>query len=299
MASHETYGIGSTSGGVLGCVGDLLEDVVVHVHGTVNRASDTDALVLHRRGGSAANVVEAALRAGHPARLIAQVGDDPTGDWLCRSLSDLGGEVCVRREGRTGTIVVLLHEDGERTMLADRAAAMQLHDPDPSWLDGLHTLHIPYYSLAVEPLATTATTLAQWASARGIIVSVDTSSASVLSGDGVDVALDRMAATRPDVVLANELEAATLGAQLTPQRLGGAVVVIKRGPEPADVVLPDGTVHSVPALTVQKVTDTTGAGDAFAAGFLVAFAEHRDAVLATRHGHQVAADAVRRVSAVD
>ena len=67
--------------------------------------------------------------------------------------------------------------------------------------------------------------------------------------------------------------------------------------DPADVLLPDGSVHRVPASVLQGVSDTTGAGDAFAAGFLHAFAQHGDAVKATEHGHRVAADAVQRVSA--
>ena len=128
-------------------------------------------------------------------------------------------------------------------LLADRAAAMELSNPEPAWLDGLHTLHIPYYSLAVQPLGATATTLAQWAAERGIAVSIDASSASVLESEGVATALERIVACRPTVVLANELEAATIGEALTPARLGGATVVVKRGPDPADVLLPDGRVE--------------------------------------------------------
>ena len=282
---------------LLGCVGDLLEDVVVHVHGSVNHASDTDATVLHRRGGSAANVVEAALRAGHGARLIAQVGDDPRGEWLCRELTDLGADLRVRREGRTGTIVVMVHPDGERTMLADRAAAMQLHDPEPEWLDGLHTLHIPYYSLAVEPLASAAAQLAVWAHDRGVAVSIDASSSSVLEADGVDHAARRIASLQPTVVLANELEALTLGSLMSPDALGARIVVVKHGPDPAVVTTADGRSVSVPAKVVPGVADTTGAGDAFAAGFLHALAQHGDAVRAAEHGHEVAAAAVARVSA--
>jgi sugar/nucleoside kinase (ribokinase family) len=99
------------------------------------------------------------------------------------------------------------------------------------------------------------------------------------------------------VVLANELEAAALGPQLHPDHLGGALVVIKQGAAPA-IVLEDGEPpRQVPALAVTGVSDTTGAGDAFAAGLLLALAGHADAVAATRHAHEVAAAAVRRASA--
>jgi len=280
---------------VLGAIGDLVEDVVVRLHGAINLASDTDADVTRRRGGSAANVVEAAARDGAAARFIGQVGDDPTGRWLTDALEALGAECSVRRIGRTGTIVVLVDHDGERTMLCDRGACTELTDPDPAWLDGLHTLHIPYYSLDLEPLATTSATLAAWAADRGIAVAVDTSSAALLEAVGPAAALARIAALRPSVVLANELEAAVLGDGLL--ALDGAIVVVKHGPAPAVVHRPSVAPVEVPAQRVEHVRDTTGAGDAFAAGFLVALAGGADAVEATRQGHRVAAVTVGRVSA--
>lgn len=285
-----------TDVGVLGAVGDLVEDVVVLLHESLHVASDTPSTVTRRRGGSAANVIEAARRAGGRARFIGQVGDDAVGSWLVRELEDLGAEVSVHTGGRTGTVIVLVDQTGERSMLPDRAACTELDHPDPSWLDGLHTLHVPFYSLVGEPLASTVRTLAAWAHQRGIAVSVDTSSVSVLEAVGVEPSLDRMAALAPQVVLANELEAATLGDALQPRRLGAEVVVVKHGAQPAELRLADGTTVSVPAVTVPGVRDTTGAGDGFAAGFLMEWAASHDAVAATRHGHEVAAAAVRRAS---
>ncbi len=281
---------------MLGVVGDLLEDVVVGLHEEINLASDTEATVVRRRGGSAANVVEAAVRVGGRARFIGQVGDDGVGQWLTQQLTALGAEIVGRRDGRTGTIIVLLDVHGERTMLADRAAATQLTDPDPHWLDGLDTLHIPFYSLAVEPLAATSRTLAAWAHERGIRVSVDASSAAVLTNFGVDRAAEQIWQLRPDVVLANELEAEVLGERLTPPAPGDTLVVVKHGASPAVVHRADlGTVE-VPAITVAGVRDTTGAGDAFAAGLLLALAAGEDPVAAVQRGHEVAAAAVRAAS---
>jgi sugar/nucleoside kinase (ribokinase family) len=278
---------------LLGAVGDLVEDVVVHLLEDVNVASDTQSVVTRRRGGSAANMVEAACIAGGRARFIGQVGNDPTGRWLTEQLEAVGADVVVRWRGRTGTIVVLVDPSGERTMLADRAACTELSDPDPSWLDGLHTLHIPYYSLVGEPLTSTTTTLARWANERGIRVSVDASSAALLQHDGAEVALDRMAALCPSIVFANELEAEVLGDGLRPDRLGGAVVVVKHGGAPAVVLLPGAEPLHVPGVPLNDVRDTTGAGDAFAAGLLLALADGADLAAAVRHGHDVAASALR------
>ena len=128
-----------------------MEDVVVHLHGPINVASDTGATVLRRRGGSAANVAVAVRRAGGTARFIGQVGNDPLGEMLVDVLRAEGIDVAVRRHGRSGTIVVLVEAGGERTMLSDRAACTELDGADPEWLDGLTTLHVPVYSLTTAP----------------------------------------------------------------------------------------------------------------------------------------------------
>ncbi|MCE9621317.1 MAG: sugar kinase [Actinomycetia bacterium] len=282
---------------MLGAIGDLVEDVVVHLHESVNVASDTAALIVHRRGGSAANVIAAACLAGGSARFIGQVGDDATGRSLTDALAATGAEVMVRRAGRSGTVIAMLDVAGERTMLSDRSACTELADPDSAWLDGLHTLHIPFYSLVGEPLATTATTLARWAVERNIAISIDTSSSAVLEQFGATAAIDIIRALRPTVVLANELEAATLGAALHPDNLDGALLVIKQGALPALVVQSGQPTREVAANAIGKVTDTTGAGDAFAAGFLLAYATDGDPIAAAQHGHQVAAAAIQRASA--
>ena len=282
---------------MLGVIGDLVEDVVVHLRESVHVASDTTALIVRRRGGSAANVVAAACLVGGSARFIGQVGDDAAGRSLTDALTATGAEVVVRRAGRSGTVIALLDTAGERTMLTDRGACSELDNPEPVWLDGLQTLHIPFYSLVSEPLATTATTLAQWATARDIAISIDTSSAAVLEQVGQAKAIDIIRSLRPTVVLANELEAATLGTALHPDNLDGALVVVKQGALPAIVLQSGEPPHEVVANVLDKVTDTTGAGDAFAAGFLLAFATDADPIAAARRGHQVAAAAIQRASA--
>ncbi len=282
---------------MLGAIGDLVEDVVVHLRESVNVASDTAALIVHRRGGSAANVIAAACLAGGAGRFIGQVGDDATGRLLTDALAATGADVVVRRAGRTGTVVALLDTAGERTMLTDRGACSELADPDPAWLDGLDTLHIPFYSFVSEPLASTAATLARWAVERRIAVSVDTSSSAVLESFGSSAALELICALRPTVVLANELEAAMLGPALHPDNLAGALVVVKQGALPAIVLQSGHSPRDVAANPLANVTDTTGAGDAFAAGFLLALAADPDPVAAAQRGHHVAAAAIQRASA--
>ena len=269
---------------MLASLGDLLEDVVVRIDDPVNVATDTDAHITRRRGGSAANVAAAAARSGHPSRFLGQVGDDPIGAALIDDLAADGVDVSfVRRGGRTGTIAVLVDATGERTMLTDRGACTDLDRPEPAWLDGVTTLHVPMYSLVGEPLGTTSTTAIGWAHDRGIDVSIDVSSVALVAAHGREAVLASLQRLGPEVVFANADEAAAL--DIT-SGIAGAVTVIKHGAGPAIVFAPVGR-HEVPATSLGEVGDTTGAGDAFAAGFLTA-AWRGDVVSAVQAGHRVA-----------
>lgn len=285
---------------MIGTIGDLVEDVVVHLGGPINLASDTDASVTRRRGGSAANMAVNVALAGGEARFIGQVGDDALGARLVAELIASGVDPSVRQAGRSGTVVVLVDHLGERTMLSDRASCAELTDPDPRWLDGLHTLHVPVYSLLGEPLASTAATLIGWAHERSIRVSIDASSSAVLERQGRVEMLDLLTRLAPDVLLCNELEAASLGGAEMLAAIGLGLVVIKQGAGAAIVLhrqeLGAVCVEHVPAVSLLDVRDTTGAGDAFAAGLLRALADGVNPVEATVFAHRVAANAIRRVS---
>ncbi|HSP28351.1 MAG TPA: carbohydrate kinase family protein [Ilumatobacteraceae bacterium] len=276
---------------MLACLGDLVEDVVVRLDGPVNVASDTHAHISRRRGGSAANVVAIAAALGHPARFLGQVGTDAIGTALLAELGDDGVDTSmVRRGGATGTIVALVDHLGERTMLPDRRACLDLDDPDPSWLDGVDTLHIPFYSLAGGPIAATATTVIGWAHERGVAVSIDVSSTAVILEVGVDEVMRRLADAAPSVVFANGDEAVALTIQ---GPTVGALTVVKRGARPAVIHRTDGTVVDVDAIAVPGVNDTTGAGDAFAAGFLTSPGWVDDPTSACKSGHRAAAALLR------
>jgi sugar/nucleoside kinase (ribokinase family) len=282
---------------MLGTVGDLVEDIVVRLGAPINLASDTTAVVMRRRGGSAANMAVAAARAGSQARFIGQVGDDLHGQALIDMLRGEGVDVVARRGGRSGTIVVLVDHLGERTMLSDRAGCTALSDPDPHWLDGLDVLHVPLYSLVEGALAMSATMLIEWAHARGITVSIDASSSSVIVEYGVGRVAEMLVRLHPSVFLCNETEAHVLGVAIEPSRIAALVTVVKQGAGPALVMRPGRETALVPAPPIDDVRDTTGAGDAFAAGFLVAFAQGGSPLAATRAGHGSARRAIVLASA--
>ena len=276
---------------MLACLGDLVEDVIVRLDGPVNVASDTHAHISRRRGGSAANVAARAAALGHRSRFLGQVGTDAIGTALLAELTDDGVDTSVvRRAGATGTIVALVDHRGERSMLTDRRACVDLSEPDPSWLDGVDVLHVPFYSLATGQIAATATTVIGWAHERGIPVSIDVSSTAIIVEVGIDEVFRRLEEAAPTVVFANADEAEVLGIDAP---VAGAVTVIKRGPRPALLRCPDGSVIEVDGIAVPGVNDTTGAGDAFAAGFLTSADWSSDPRNACESGHRAAADLLR------
>ncbi|MFZ4809735.1 MAG: carbohydrate kinase family protein [Ilumatobacteraceae bacterium] len=283
---------------MIGTVGDLVEDIAVRLDETVNIASDTSAQIFRRRGGSAANMAVAVVDSGGLARFIGQVGDDAVGGWLVAQLAHAGVEPVVRRGGRTGTIVVLVDVAGERTMLTDRAACADLDAPDPSWLDGLTALHVPLYSLIGGSLAGTATTLIGWAHERQITVSIDASSAAVIAQHGVIATLELLAGLRPTLLLCNDDEARVLGGEASLRPIASAAAIVKQGAEPTLLMLPGASTIVVPVPPLAGVRDTTGAGDAFAAGVLVARADGSDWPDAVRAGQRSARVAIERVSAI-
>ncbi len=278
---------------MLAALGDLVEDVVVRLDGPVNVASDTPAHISRRRGGSAANVAVAAAALGQTVRFLGQVGNDAIGTALLADMTTEGVDVSmVRRAGSTGTIVALVDQTGERSMLTDRRACIDLSDPDPSWLDGVGALHVPLYSLATGAIAATAITVIGWAHERNIDVSIDVSSSAVMREMGIDRVRRLLADVSPDVILANLDEATTLHID---GAIDSAVTIVKRGPDPAIVHSPTKPSVEVPGIVVADVSDTTGAGDAFAAGFLThAGGWRNDPVAACESGHRCAAALLTR-----
>ena len=274
-------------------IGDLIEDVVVWLNDELNIGSDTDSIIVRTRGGSAANVAMFGALTGTPSRFIGQVGNDNLGEQLCASLRGSGVDVCTVAEGRTGSIVVVVQPNGERTFLTDRGVASDLSVFDASHLAGVSIVHVPTYSLALDPLATTAVQYIRAARAAGALISVDASSTSVLRDYGIDRYSDLIASIAPDVFLCNNDEAALLNIDSAHPMPGAALTVIKRGALPVTAVTAAGAVTEVATPPVANIVDTTGAGDAFAAGFLPVYATSHDIAHAIEHGHALASRVLR------
>ena len=238
-------------------LGDLLLDVVVRLESPLVPGDDTRATTRTGAGGQAANVAAWAAALGAAARVIAKRGGDAAGEICAAELAERGVEVVGPVGERTGVVVSLVDADGERTMSSDRGAAAELRadELDPSWFTACDVLHVSGYALLGEPASSAAAYAARLARQAGARLSVDLSSAAAVRAAG-DALEERLAGISPDLVFATEAEREALGSLDTEW-------VVKLGARGLRV---DGRVFEAASASV---ADTTGAGDALAAGFLV------------------------------
>ncbi len=279
--------------------GDVMTDVVATVGGPIAHGSDTAARIVQRGGGAAANVAVWLARAGAAVTLIARVGDDLAGRMAAETLHAEGVDARLTTDPvlSTGTCVVLVEPGGERTMLPDVGANAALEAvPLPA---GARHLHVSGY--AVLHLGSRPAALALLAAARaaGLTVSVDPSSAAPLARTGPAAFLQWIAGA--DLLIPNRDEAAVLTGAADPEVAARSLtahareVVVKLGADGA--LWTDGTrVERAAAFPVPEA-DTTGAGDAFAAGLLAARAAGADPRAQLRSGCALAARAVARAGA--
>ena len=242
-------------------LGDLLLDVVVRLDEPLAAGADANAETRTRVGGQAANVAAWAAALGAQARCVARRGEDPTGTWLAAELTARGVDLVGPVSGRNGVVVSLVGPDGERTMASDRATATSLEpdDLDPDWF-ACDCLHISGYSFLASPIDAAAVRAAELAREHGAKLSVDLSAWTRIRAHGADRFRAQLEALAPDVVFGNEPEWDELGAV-------GTTRIVKRGAGGFDVAEAGETLQC--QARDASVVDSTGAGDALAAGFLV------------------------------
>ncbi len=243
------------------CVlGDAHLDVVARVSWPLAEDTDTPASTSLGVGGQAANVAGWVAALGGHSRLIAARGTDLAArlvaDELARLGVDLVGPIV---PGSTGVVVSLSHGGERRSMLTDRGVGTQLAASElkSEWLDDCQWLHVPAYSLARDPVRGAALAAIAAAADRSVRLSLDLSSTALIAAYGPAEFRELIGTLRPDVVFGTQEEAALVAGVLDDR------IVVKLG---AAGVRADGTHY--PALPAAAI-DSTGAGDAFAAGYLV------------------------------
>jgi ribokinase len=246
---------------LLCALGDLLLDVIVRLETPVAEGDDTTAETRIGAGGQAANVAAWVAALGEEARFVGKRADDAVGrlveDELRRRGVELVGPVV---QGKNGVVVALVGPGGERTMASDRGVSPLLRpeELEMRWFRGCSWLHLSGYSLLRSPIDEAGAKAAGAVRALGGKVSVDLASAGLIRAYGPELLLARLRLLEPDVIFANDDEVEAVGGDVP-----AATLVRKRGP---DGIVVDG--EALPAVEAE-VVDSTGAGDALAAGYIV------------------------------
>jgi len=278
-------------------LGDVMVDVVTRLSVPLAPGSDAPAVIRFHGGGSAANTAAWLAQAGAQPVLVGRVGDDERGRAAREELRAAGVDALLVADPElpTGTCVVIVAPDGERTMAPDAGANDGLSDADLSddlLAAGGH-LHVAGYALLRPGSRPAARGGISRALERGMTVSVDPSSAALLSPEFLDHA------EGAGLLLPNADEARMLSGEGDPERAARALttrfgeVVVTLGAEGA--LWTDGRESvCADAVPVEAAMDSTGAGDAFAAGLLAARLDGAAPAEALAAGARLAAEAVSR-----
>lgn len=290
-----------TETGSIVVLGDIMMDILIKPQGEIRPASDTESIIRLALGGQGANVAVNLAGHGLPVRLLARTGDDTLGELARAALEragvDLPGEPLAGE--RTGALGALIDPQGQRTMFPQMGANARLDEAfvRRHWPAALSLLFVSAYALLRPETRPAARWAMQTAHRMGVPVAVDPSSYALIEDVGVPAVLEWMIAA--DIVLPNRDEGRVLAGTGDPEamleRLAQrfAFVVLKLDKDGAMARAGKETCH-VPAKPLE-VVDTTGAGDAFDAGFLAAFLSGARLPQAVAEGVKASARVIQRL----
>ncbi len=274
-------------------LGDLNLDVFARVPGDRSANQEIRTTVNAHPGGAGGNFARTAANEGASVVFVGCVGSDIAGDILLRSLQECNIELHVRRtdELPTGTIVTL-STGAEKTMLCSRGANDGI---DEGWIDESlfqHTchLHISGYSLLSESQTTVTQKAIQIAKKTGLTVSADPPPANLIRDFGAEAFARQI--SEIDWIFPNLEEGKTLTGK---QETGAIIDSLSQSFEVGALTLGkngsaawQGNRQDHQGTTPLVVSDTTGSGDAFCAGFVVSFLSNGNLSLANKQGNAAA-----------
>jgi sugar/nucleoside kinase (ribokinase family) len=254
--------------------GDVINDVLVKPAGEITRGSDTPSAIAARPGGAAAGQAAWMAHLGAQVTFAGRVGARDAG-YHRRELARFGVDAHLAEDDQvgTGTIVIMVAPDGERTMFTDRGANLRLRRSDlpAGLLDDAAVLHVTGYTFFEPALLEVALWLLEQARSRDLAVTIDPASAAFLARlePGAFLRWTQGAAVcfpnRDEAaVLAGEADPVTMATRLT-RHYG--LVLLKLGAEGCLLAVPGEAPVRIPAHPA-LAQDSTGAGDAFCGAFM-------------------------------
>jgi sugar/nucleoside kinase (ribokinase family) len=256
-------------------------------------------------GGSAANTIVGVASFGGRVQYVGKVRDDQLGDVFSHDLRATGVdyETPPARSGpATGRCLIMVTPDAQRTMNTFLGASVHLGptDVDPGAVARGRILYLEGYLFdppAAQEAFRAAASLAHTAGRKVALTLSDP-----LCVDRHRAAFLDLVEHHVDILFANEAEICALyhakdfNGALQQVRGHCEVAVLTRSAR-GSVVVAGQEVHVVDASPVDKVVDTTGAGDLYAAGFLMGLCRGRDLPTSARLGSLAAAEAISHVGA--
>jgi len=256
-------------------VGDANVDLIAPVESFPGKGGEVSTDKLHKcAGGSAANLCVALARLGLNSRFIGRVGDDLFGHFLIDNFRKEKVDISqlqIDQKVGTGLHFIAITRDGERTMYGFRGANIYLaaDEIDMAPVKSSRILHISGYVLLRDPQRKTTMKILKVARGAGALVSLDVGVLPATRATNRVCSILRYV----DILLLGEREASALVGTKKPEKaakdilkFGPKIVALKLGRKGCFILTEMERVRS-PAFPI-KVVDTTGAGDAFDAGFL-------------------------------
>jgi sugar/nucleoside kinase (ribokinase family) len=257
-------------------------------------------------GGSAANTIVGVANLGARAAYVGKVRDDQIGRLYTHDIraAQVAFETKPASDGpATGCSYILVTPDGERTMNTYLGAAQELMpgDIDAAQVAASAILYLEGYlwdPKSAKEAFVKASTIAHDAGRQVALTLSDSFCVDRYRGEFLDL----MRNGTVDLVFANEAElhslyeTADFDTALTQLRSDAKLAVVTRGEKGCVVASKDG-VTAVPAFPIDKIVDTTGAGDLFAAGFLFGLVRGAGFEAAGRLGALAAAEVIQHIGA--
>lgn len=253
-------------------------------------------------GGSSMNAIRTLASLGHKTVFAGMVNDDEFGNRIRERMSSLGIKAFLggHQAESTGTCLILITPDGERTMNTNLGASRlygATHIPHKEIAES-HVFHFCGYQWDTEDQKAALTESIATAHKNNTIISFDLADPFVVNRNRD--AFIKLIHDEADIVFANKEEAKLLyniSPEDTARRIAetGSIAVVKLGADGAIVVKGKEEFRISPVPT--KVVDTTAAGDMFAAGFLHGFLKDRDMGTCGKIAATLASDVISRVGA--
>ena len=255
---------------------------------------------LKTSGGSAANTVAGVASFGGRSVFVGKVAGDALGEDYAREMRGIGAEFSAAPlEGgpATGRCLINVTADGERTMSTFLGAALHLTpaDVEPATIESARALYLEGYLFDPEEARRAFAKAAALSHGAGRTIAFSLSDAFVVERHRH--ALLAFIDAEVDILFANEVEICSLfetdsfDAAVSALRGRVATAALTRGAK-GSVVLNGHGDHLIPAAAVDRVLDTTGAGDQYAAGFLYGFTRERDLETCGRLGSLAASEVI-------